>query len=417
MPLGCSMNKLVRVPYKLKPYLDNFSDLFTKPGFNSFCHLTAAIAVCNKSKTVSNLHETMANDNKEKKGRSSYNWFITEGDWDEDEVAQRKADLFFEELGLEERDRVLLIIDDTYNEKKGKQTEGVGKFFDHSKGFIWGQNIVTSVLQARGLFIPHKAKIYVKKEDSGHDFKTKIQIALKKIIEPLKVPAGIEVMVVFDSWWYSAALIKSCRELGHHVTCQIKSDKKVFLDNGKSLQVRNYAKQFNEKDFKEITIEVRGKKKSYAVVDQIVGIDKSRKVRLVISKRKDDSDPKYYICTDTNLTAKEILSIYEDRWDIETAHREANQKLGFKDYQLRSKRSIERFMQLVFAIWTGILLVELENPPTGPKKKTLGDMVDQVKHESIVDLMIYVLEGLNLPVPDEGGLLYKLKAIGIKVGK
>jgi len=65
--------------------------------------MTAAIAVCDKSKTVSNLHETMANDNKEKKGRSSYNWFITDGDWDEDEVAQRKADLFFEEVGLEKR--------------------------------------------------------------------------------------------------------------------------------------------------------------------------------------------------------------------------------------------------------------------------------------------------------------------------
>jgi hypothetical protein len=38
----------------------------------------------------------MANDNKKKKARSSYNWFITDGDWDEDEIAQRKADLFFE---------------------------------------------------------------------------------------------------------------------------------------------------------------------------------------------------------------------------------------------------------------------------------------------------------------------------------
>ena len=112
-----------------------------------------------------------------------------------------------------------------------------------------------------------------------------------------------------------------------------------------------------------------------------------------------------------------ILSIYEDRWDIETAHREANQKLGFKDYQLRGKRSIERFMQLVFAIWTGILLVEIEDPPRGTKQKTLGDMVDNVKHDSFIDMMIYVWESCNLPVPDEGGLLYKLKAIGLKVGK
>jgi len=411
------MNKLVKVPSKLNPYLASFSDLFTRPSYVSFCHLTTTIAVCNKSKTIFNLHETMADDNKEKKGRSSYNWFITDGDWDENEIAQRKADLFFEELGLKEGNRILLIIDDTYNEKKGKHTEGVGKFFDHSKGFIWGNNIVTSVLQARGLFIPHKAKIYVKKEEAGLDFETKIKIAIKDIINPLKVPAGTELMVVFDSWWYSAALIKSCRELGHHVTCQIKSDKRVLLDSGEFLQVRSYAKRFDEKDFKEIKIKARGKKKSYFIVEQMVRLDKSRQVHLVISKENIDAEPNYYISTDTDLTAKKILSIYVDRWDIETAHREANQKLGFKDYQLRSKRSIERFMQLVFAIWTGILLVEIESPPSGSKKKTLGEMVYQVRSESIVDLMIYVMECLNLPVPDERGLLYKLKAIGLKVGK
>jgi hypothetical protein len=412
------MNKLVKVPSKLNPYLANFSDLFTKPSFISFRYLTTAIAVCDKPKTIFSLHDAMADDNREKKARSSYNWFITDGNWDEDEIAQRKADLFLKELCLEKGDQILLIIDDTYNEKKGKRTEGVGKFFDHSKGFIWGNSIVTSVLQAKGLFIPHKAKIYVKKEDDAvSDFKTKIQIAIQDIILPLRVPAGTEVMVVFDSWWYSAALIKSCCDLGHHVTCQIKSDKKVFLDNGESLQVKDFAKRFEEKDYKKIGLRVRGKKKLYLAVDRIVGLDKTRQVRLIISKQNEGSEPKYYICTDLNINAKKVLSIYEDRWDIETAHREANQKLGFKDYQLRGKRSIERFMQLVFAIWTGILLVEMENPPTGTKKKTLGEMVNNVKHDSFIDMVIYVWESCNLPVPDEGGLLYRLKAIGLKVGK
>jgi len=411
------MNKLVRVPSKFNPYLASFSDLFTRPSYVSFCHMTTTIAVCNKSKTVFNLHETMADDNKDKKGRSSYNWFITNGDWDEDEIAQRKADLFFEELCLKKDSRILLIIDDTYNEKKGKHTEGVGKFFDHSKGFIWGNNIVTSVLQAKGLFIPHKAKIYVKKEDAGTDFKSKIQIAIKDIIEPLKIPRETKLMIVFDSWWYSATLIKSCRDLGYHVTCQIKSNKKVSLNNQDSLSVKAYAKRFDKNDFKKISIKARGKRRSYFIIEQLVSLDKSSQVRLVISKENLDAEPKYYICTDVDLPAKEILSIYEDRWDIETAHREANQKLGFKDYQLRSKKAIERFMQLVFAIWTGILLVEIESPPSGTKKKTLGDMVDQVRSESIVDLMVYVMDCFNLPIPDEGGLLYKLKAIGLKVGK
>jgi len=122
------MNKLVKVPSKLNPYLASFSDLFTRPSFTSFCHMTSTTTVCDKSKTIFNLHETMADNNKEKKRRSSYNWLFTDGDWDEDEIAQRKADLFFEELRLKEGNRILLIIYDTYNEKKGTHTEGVGRF-------------------------------------------------------------------------------------------------------------------------------------------------------------------------------------------------------------------------------------------------------------------------------------------------
>ncbi len=411
------MFKLVKTPSKFAPFLDGFSDLFTKPSFISFRHLTSALAVCTKSKTIYNLHETMSNANKEKKSRSAYNWFIAEGDWDEDEIAQRKADMFFEAVHLQEGDRILLIIDDTYNEKKGKCTEGVGKFFDHSKGYIWGNSLITSVLQAKGLFIPHKAKLYLKEEDAGPEFKTKNQIAIKDIIKPLKIPQGMKLIAVFDCWWYSAALIKTCRDLGYNVVCQIKSDKKISLNNDKFLQVKSCASQFDETDFRKITISARGKKKSYFVIDHKVWLDKTNEVRLVISKEEMDADAKYYISTDTDLTAKEILSIYEDRWNIETAHREANQKLGFKDYQLRSKQAIERFIQLVFTIWTGILLVELDNPPDAQKKRTLGEMIGQIRAEAILDLIVDVLDLLNLPIPDEGGLVEKVKAIGLKLGK
>jgi Transposase DDE domain len=218
--------------------------------------------------------------------------------------------------------------------------------------------------------------------------------------------------------WYSAALIMRCRELGYHVICQIKSDKKIFWDNGESSQVKSFAKRFDdEKGFKEIQIEARGKERSYFIVDQIVRLDKTRQVRLVISKEKRDAEIKYYISIDVDFSPKEILSIYEDRWNIETAHREANQKLGFKDYQLRSKQAIERFIQLVFTIWTGILLLEVENPPSGQKKKTLGEMVDQVRSESIIDLMISVMEHFNMPITGECGLIHKLRALGLKLGK
>ena len=64
-----------------------------------------------------------------------------------------------------------------------------------------------------------------------------------------------------------------------------------------------------------------------------------------------------------------------------------------------------------------ILLVEIESPSSRAKEKTLGDMVDQVRLESIVDLMVYVMDCFNLPIPDKGGLLYMLKVIGPKARK
>ena len=51
------------------------------------------------------------------------------------------------------------------------------------------------------------------------------------------------------------------------------------------------------------------------------------------------------------------------------------------------------------------------------KKKPFGEMVNKAKHESFIDLMVYVMEGFNLLVPSEGGLLDKLKEVGLKVGK
>ena len=65
------MIKIVKVPLQLEPFLDKFRDLFTKPSYGSFRDLCGALSVCDKSKTVSNLCDTMADCSKGKKSRSS----------------------------------------------------------------------------------------------------------------------------------------------------------------------------------------------------------------------------------------------------------------------------------------------------------------------------------------------------------
>jgi len=190
------MIKILKAPLQLEPFLDEFKDIFTKPSYRSFRDLRAALSVCDKSKTIANLCDTMADCREGKKARSSYNWFFSDANWDENEVAQRKVDLFINHLSLKDNDKILLIIDDTYNEKEGTQTDGVGKFYDHSKEeYIWGNSFVTSVVQSKGLFIPHKAKMYIKNNNENEDFKTKLEIAYEDIIEPLKVPKNVRLIL------------------------------------------------------------------------------------------------------------------------------------------------------------------------------------------------------------------------------
>ena len=90
--------------------------------------------------------------------------------------------------------------------------------------------------------------------------------------------------------------------------------------------------------------------------------------------------------------------------------------MGLKDYQLRDKRSIERSIQLVFSVWTAILLWEIDNPPSkaNSNSRTMGDMIDRVKMQAIGELFEYVITYFNLPVP-EGGVLNTLKCLGMKM--
>lgn len=377
------MLKVVGVPAKLKPVFGQFKDEFTKPSYQSFTQLTGAVITGEKSRTVTRLHKSISGG----KSRTAYEYFFNEAKWDEDAVAQRKADLFFRESGLASGVNLLLVIDDTFVEKKGDKTDGVGKFYDHARGrYINGNNFVTSCLQVGDAYIPHKARMYLKEEAAeamGEEFRTKPEIAYADMVEPLQIPDGVKLYIVFDSWWYSSDLIQDALELGHHVVCQLKSNKKVEGDV-------NVSELAGTAEYREVKTEVRDKEKVYLASEQIVDIPGLGEVKLVISKRGKDKKPGFYMSTDLGLRLEEVLEIYENRWSIELAHREANQKLGFKDYQMRDKKAIERFMQLSFLAWTIILIAKVTGKDfkTVIKELKLGEILDEIKLVYFIEMLV-----------------------------
>jgi len=310
--------KIVKIPGKLDEQLRQFEDLFTKPIFENFSYMASAIMACTGSKNIQNLHGTISDTCEDKKDYQTYRYFFNKAKWDENEVAQKKADLFFKAVGAKKGKRILIIIDDTFNEKKGEKTFGVGWFWDHKvKKHIWANNIVTSAIQCKDYFIPHKAVLYVKEEDVEKwdvEFKKKHEIAYGEFIKPLEVPPRANPYVVVDAAYFNKGFIDNCRSNPnhYHVLGRIKSNLIIIQDDGSEINVKDYfKKEFKKEDPKKVTINVRGKTKTYWIVETVVNLKSIGKCKIVASKKElDDEKAKYYGGTDIVLSGKAILSIY-----------------------------------------------------------------------------------------------------------
>ncbi|RKU19093.1 hypothetical protein C6500_11710 [Candidatus Poribacteria bacterium] len=88
---------------------------------------------------------------------------------------------------------------------------------------------------------------------------------------------------------------------------------------------------------------------------------------LVIRTRPKPSKPyRYFLVFTTDLTLEipQILQYYQHRWQIETAFRDAKQQFGFSGYQVKSRKSINRFVQLSFIAATLTKLIFSMPQPT-----------------------------------------------------
>lgn len=105
-------------------------------------------------------------------------------------------------------------------------------------------------------------------------------------------------------------------------------------------------------------------------------------------------EPTYLICTETDLTIKELLQAYLWRWEIEVDFREEKTLLGCGQAQVRNPNSIESIPAFVAATY-GLLLIashraeKVPNNPTLPRPKwypkkednrtTTGDLLNNLR--------------------------------------
>lgn len=157
------MIPIVEYPSVVTAALPAFDHVFTKPQKNNFCKYVAGL-ILSPVHTISSMNSMFVGH----RDQSSFNNFITDSTWSDDELEKARYDFALNGLNASEVARegeCILLLDDTLAHKTGDHMEFAGNFFDDAEGtFTLAHDIVSSNLVKGRASIPLDFQIYLKEE-------------------------------------------------------------------------------------------------------------------------------------------------------------------------------------------------------------------------------------------------------------
>ena len=192
----------------------------------------------------------------------------------------------------------------------------------------------------------------------------KSNAVLQRIISKL-VPG----LIIFDRGFVRRKVFETVLKYKHHILCRAKSNAVFYKIPKKRKRGRpkKYGDRINIRRLQYSVEEIASK--TYSVASKKVRTRMCpADVRLVVIRtRPKKSKPyRYFLIftTDMTLDISQIVIHYRHRWHIETAFRDVKQNFGFDKYQVKSRKSINRFVQLSFvaACFTKLVLTADPNP-------------------------------------------------------
>ncbi len=369
--------------------LEEFRPCFSKPQFRNFSTYTLGLIACEGKKNIDTINRCFLNA----KDQSSLNRFLTQSPWNLQKLEEKRLSMS-RCLPVEEGSTGYLLVDDTINRKTGKHMEEAGYHFDSAQGkAVWGHDIVTTHYVNGETEYPVRLSLYVKKKTCQKEqrvFKTKIQLAIEQI-EAFMPPAGTNVVVAFDSWFFCRQIVEAVAAKGWDWVTQAESNRLVCL-NGEETNVTALASGLLEKQFK--TVKVKGEEFSLCGFE--VWMSKVGSVKLVVAKEKEEDGFHFYVSNRLDWSAKQVLLAYKVRQSIDVFYRDAKQNLGLEAYQMRRGRGAIIHWHLAFNAYTLLALLRrsacLDSRLLRRCLATLGDVCRYVKDQCFRRLVDWIYQ-------------------------
>jgi hypothetical protein len=257
---------------------------------------------------------------------------------------------------------VYLIIDGTYNKKKGKKMENriiYQKGYSSTHFFLLG----IPYFPDRGIRIPLPRRLYRTKgycQQHGYQYRSQVKLC-EQMIRYAKLPAHLEVIVLFDSFFPSESVIQEIHRKGYHVVCSLPCSR-VDAETRENLHQIGQQHLHPGRLTHRVTIRVSTKRGGYThksadkyeVKHDLTSkekrtLSKFGQAQIVFSRQEhDQADDLRYFATDMlHLSTQQILHHYSYRGQIELFIKEMKSYLGFGDYQSLSFRATVRYVDIV----------------------------------------------------------------------
>ena len=333
--------------HRLPPFLQCFFKPFrrhlSKPQFAHLWSLVLAIAVNTRAAKL--LHLSAATPRSGH--RTSAGAFLSRSDWDAPALVEQSAMSVLSRMNPRPGEVAYLILDDNRIAKRGREMGWISKIWDHKQQrFVRGHIALFAAVLFRGVVLPWRLELWKPKGHAGPPRYRKLTDMAAAMIQALNVPAGVKVRVLFDAFYLCPQVARACQSKAFTFFSVAARNRSFTADKGRKRKARKIGTlmpgliRYRGRNAR--MKRSRGKVAMLRIACADGRLSRIGRVRMIVSKRPRGPWKKCIaIVTDeTGLRPRQVIAIYEMRWNIEVLFKELHQDLGLGDYQMLAKDGI-----------------------------------------------------------------------------
>ena len=349
--------------------LQSLSSCFTAPSFESFVTLMSGWVLNLRRHTITGaVHAAGAVGSKH---ISSFHRFFSRGRWTTDGVGLTLAHLVISTL-LDKHAPILLIVDDTLGRHTGKKIAAASMHRDPlmstatKAAFHWGHLWVVLAIEVelfdRRWALPVLVRLHRSRKRCAKDgcvYRKTTEEARALMLRMAHAYPERQFWLVADSAYTNSSLIRN-RPSNVTIFGRGRHDAILYAPapkrkpgqmgrprvRGKRLASPGQCAASKNAQWKRVRVFAYGKSAlvRVLVIDALwYAAAHSELIRLVVVRgfpghERDD----VFVCTDTTVSARDVIETYARRWSLEVTFHEAKGKLGFEEPQNRSARAVKR---------------------------------------------------------------------------